>query len=214
MMKQGELHESGNVNADVQILARQTLTDVVNMTQKVKQAIGTKRLQTAAQVAEFLRVIVGSDVSRVAAGGGYYCQTCWTQPKHDMHWTVSTGHGKLSGWWCGPKGHAYCKRRMAGVITFTDKEEPSESFVLNTKMAEGKVANMISAMKVVNMIRNGEFQLSDEDVRKMGGLGPAIKVLLTKDSEGRIKKTGQLESWIQSLETGWDFEKILPDRPE
>ena len=67
-MQQGEVHEQGDVNADVYLLARQTLTDVVNMTLKVKQAIGSKRLQTAAQVAEFLRVIVGSDVSRVRRG--------------------------------------------------------------------------------------------------------------------------------------------------
>ena len=105
MMKQEELQERGDVNADVHLLAQQTLTDVVNMTLMVKKVIGKKRLQTAARVAEFLRVIVGSDVSRVAAGGGYYCQTCWTQPKHDMRWTVSTGHGKLSGWWCGYEGY-------------------------------------------------------------------------------------------------------------
>ena len=39
MMQQGEDHEQGDVNADVYLLARQTVTDVVNMTLMVKQAI-------------------------------------------------------------------------------------------------------------------------------------------------------------------------------
>ena len=204
-MQQGDDHEMGDVRADVYLLARQTMEDVVNMSQKVKEAIGAKRLQTAAQVAEFLRVIVGSDVSRVSAGGGYYCQTCWSQPKYDTHWTVSTGHGKLSGWWCAMEGCAYCTQRMAGLITWAEKDDPSASFVMNTRMAQGKVANMISAMKIVNMVRNMEFKLSDEDVRRMGGIGRAIKALITKDCEGRLRCSGELVSWTRTVETGWDL---------
>ena len=61
------------------------------------------------KAAEFVRVIFADETTEVAAGGGYYCQTCWTQPKYDFHWTKARKCGSLSGWFCAAKGHAYDK---------------------------------------------------------------------------------------------------------
>jgi hypothetical protein len=71
---------------------------------------------------------------------------------------------------------------MAGLITFTDKSDPDASFVMNTSMPSGKVANFLASVKVVNAIRHGEFKVSDEDARKAGGLGKAIKNMIGADN--------------------------------
>ena len=42
----------------------------------------------------------------------------------------------------------------------TDKTDPKKSFVMNTRMAAGTTANMLSAIKVVNAIRMGEYKLT------------------------------------------------------
>ena len=156
------------------------------MVQACKKAFGSARLATATKTTQFLRVIFGDDKSDIAAGGGYYCQECGTQPKLDFHWTLGTKCGALSGWFC-PQGCAYATQRMAGVLTFASKDDPSGSFVMNSRMPDGGTANFLGLLKLVNLIRQGEFGLSAEDLRKAGGLGPAIKNLIGKDNEQYLR---------------------------
>ena len=152
------------------------------MVQAARKAFGMARLATATKSTEFMRVIFGDEQSDIAAGGGYYCQECGTQPKLDYHWTAGTKCGALSGWFCG-QGCAYETKRMAGILTFADKNDPGGSFVMNTRMPDGVTANLLALMKLVNLIRLGEWALSPEDLRKAGGLGPAIRNLIGKDNE-------------------------------
>ena len=72
---------------DHRLMATQTLQDVISITVSAREALGKARLTTATKATEFMRVIVGNEGSLISAGGGYYCQTCWTQPKYDYHWT-------------------------------------------------------------------------------------------------------------------------------
>ena len=156
------------------------------MVQAARKAFGKARLATATKNTEFMRVIFGDDESDIAAGGGYYCQECGAQPKLDYHWTVGTKCGALSGWFCG-HGCAYETKLMAGILTFADKNDPGGSFVMNTRMPDGVTANMLAFMKLVNLIRLGEWALTPEDLRKAGGLGPAIKNLICKDNERYLR---------------------------
>jgi hypothetical protein len=172
-----------NPEADGYLCAMQTLQDVVDMTLSARKAFGQARLATATKRIEFVRDILGNDDSQIAAGGGYYCQLCGTQPNHDNHWTVGKRCGSLSGLFCANKGCPYDTTRMAGLITFADKKDPAGSFVMNTRMPLGKIANMLDAMKLVNLIRNGENELTKEDIRRAGGLGPALKKIIGKDDE-------------------------------
>ena len=139
-----------------------------------------------------MRVILGNDDSQVAVGGGYYCQTCGAQPKLDYHWTVGSKCGSLRGWFCANEGCPYDTTRMAGLITFADKKDPAGSFAMNTRMPQGSTANMLAAMKLVNLIRNGECELTIEDIRKAGGLGQALKRIIGKDNERYSRLFGML----------------------
>ena len=128
----------------------------------------------------------------MCAGGGYYCQTCWSQPKYDFQWTVARKCGQLSGWFCAANGCPYDKKRMAGLITFNDKTNPKGSFVMNARMPSGKTANVLSAIKVVNTIRLGECAMTDEDVRRHGGLGEALKKTIGADNDRYYRYFDQL----------------------
>jgi hypothetical protein len=102
---------------DHRLMATQTLQDVISITVSARKALGKARLATATKGTEFMRVIVGNEGSQIAAGGGYYCQTCWTQPKYDYHWTLARKYGnKLSGWFCGANGCPYDSKRMPVAI--------------------------------------------------------------------------------------------------
>ena len=177
------MNNKADPKADAYMCAEMTMQNVVALTMAARKAFGRERLTTATKSCEFLRVIFGSDQTEVAAGGGYYCQTCGTQPKYDFQWTVATGCGALSGWFCPKEGCPYDTQRMAGLITFEDKKDASSSFVMNTRMAEGSTANMLSTMKLVNVIRNGECKLSNDDVRRAGGLGTALRNMIGGDNE-------------------------------
>ena len=72
---------------------------------------------------------------------------------------------------------------MAGLITFCDKTDPKASFVFTTRMPSGRVANLLSAIKLVNTIRLGECAVTDADALKAKGLGPAIKAVIAKDGD-------------------------------
>jgi hypothetical protein len=184
-----------NPDPDASLLAAQTLQDVVAITLSARQALGEARLATVTKSAEFMRVIFGGDDTEVAAGGGYYCQTCWTQPKLDLHWTLAKNCGaSLSGWFCGARGCPYDAKRMASLITFADKTDPEASFVMNTRMPTGTVANMLSAIKVINCIRMGECAVSKEDARKAGGLGNALKSMIVGDNERYFRLFGKLRA--------------------
>ena len=181
-----------NPKADVCLCAAQTLQNVVDLTMSARKAFGHARLTTATKSTEFMRVILGTDDTEVAAGGGFYCQECVTQPKNDYHWTVGRKCGSLSGWFCANQGCPYDTKRMAGLITFADKKDPAGSFVMNTRMPQGSTANMLAAMKLVNLIRNGECELTTEDIRKAGGLGHALKKIIGKDNERYSRLFGML----------------------
>ena len=83
--------------------------------------------------AEIMRILFVDDQAEVAAGVGYYCQTCSTQPKYDYQWTKA--QGQLFGANCG---EAYDVSRMARLFTFVDKSNPDGSFVMNTKRLIGR----------------------------------------------------------------------------
>lgn len=165
------------------ISARHTITDVLRMVGMARKAIGKARLDTVSKSYELLRIISGDDASAVAIGGGYYCQECKTQPKNDFHWTKVRNCGNLSGWFCANKGCAYDHKRRAGLSTFVDKKDPAASFVLNTKMPTGEAASMLSAVKIVNLIRTGEFPESIVDVAKAGSPGIAIKAIIQDEGD-------------------------------
>ena len=148
-----------------------------------RRAFGKARLTTATKSTDFMRVILGHDDSQVAVGGGFYCQECVTQPRNDYHWTVASKCGSLSGWFCANKGCPYDTKRMAGLITFADKEDPANSFVMNTRMPQGSTANILAAIKLVNLIRNGECELTTEDISRAGGLGQALKRIIGMDND-------------------------------
>ena len=56
--------------------------------------------------------------------------------------------------------------KMRGLITYADKEDPTQSFVMNTKMPTGSVASFMSACKLVNTIRLGECKLTDQEIKR------------------------------------------------
>ena len=177
---------------DAALCAVQTMHDVVALIQSARRAFGKARLTTATKSTEFMRTICGDDDSEIAAGGGYYCQACGTQPKLDYHWTVGLRCGSLSGWFCANEGCPYDTERMAGLITFADKNDAAGSFVMNTRMPGGSLANMLAAMKLVNLIRIGECALTREDLRKAGGLGPALRSMIGNDNERYSRLFGKL----------------------
>ena len=113
------------------------MQDVISITLSARKTPGTARLATVTKTAEFMRVILGDEQTQVSAGEGYYCQSCYTQPKYDYHWPRARKCGALSGWFCAANGCAYDQKRMAGLITFCDKNDPNNSFVLNTRMPSG-----------------------------------------------------------------------------
>ena len=180
MLNQGK---ESDPSTDLGLATQQTLRDVVNLTLSARKALGAARLATVTKSAEFIRVIFGNESTLVAAGGGYYCQKCMIQPKYDYHWTKAKGVGKLSGWFCGAQGCPYDTSRMAGLITFTDKTNPEKSFVMNTRMAKGTIANMLSTIKVVNAIRMGECRLTPADVERASGIGRALKNMIGCDND-------------------------------
>jgi hypothetical protein len=185
-------HKCADPCKDLKLLAASTLEDVVRLSRAARQALGKARLATVTKSAEFMRVIFGDETTEVAAGGGYYCQTCGTQPKYDYQWTKAKCCGRLSGWFCAYCGHAYDLSRMSGLITFAVKSDPNASFVINTKMPGGTVANILSAIKVVNLIRMGEFPVTKEDVERADGLGNAIKTMIASDNDRYCRLFDQL----------------------
>ena len=77
------------------------MQEVVDLTNAAHNALRKARLATLTKGGEFMRVIIGDDHTEVAAGGGYYCQACFTQPKFDYHWTEAIG--------CGSKRLVLCQ---------------------------------------------------------------------------------------------------------
>jgi hypothetical protein len=55
---------------DSALIASQTLQDVLSVTLSARKALGKARLNSATRATEFMRVIVGSETSQIAAGGG------------------------------------------------------------------------------------------------------------------------------------------------
>ena len=100
--------------------------------------------------------------------------------------------GSLSGWFCANKGCPYDTARMAGLLTFADKNDPAGSFVMNTRMPDGTTANMLAAIKLVNMIRLGECAFISKDIRRAGGLGLALKSMIGNDNERYSPLFGKL----------------------
>jgi hypothetical protein len=98
----------------------------------------------------------------------------------------------LSGWFCGAKGCPYDAKRMPGLITFADKTDPTNAFVMNTRMPKGTTANMLAAIKLINCIRMGECNVSAEDARKKGGIGAALKDMITDDNNRYFRLFEQL----------------------
>jgi hypothetical protein len=103
---------------------------------------------------------------------------------------------------------------MAGLITFADKEDPSNDFVINSRMpTKGTTANMLAAIKIVNCIRMGECKVSDEDARRKGGIGNALKEMIHGDNERyfrlfeKLRKTAKAAN-LTAPNTG---ELHLPD---
>ena len=158
------------------------------------KAWGKAKLATVTKACDFVRMVVGNEDSEVAVGGGYYCQDCYTQPKNDFNWTVGKKCGVLSGWFCPHKGCPYDKKRMAGLVTFADKKQPENSFVMNTRMPHGTTANLLAVMKLVNLIRNGECAFTAEDISKAGGLGKALKKIIGADNEQYYRSFGLLRA--------------------
>ena len=99
-MRQGLIPTSPDATSDLAVLTSQILQDVIDLTNSARKALGKARLTTLTKGAEFMRVIFGDGHTEVAAGGGYYCQACLTQPKYDYHWTKAIGCAALSGWFC------------------------------------------------------------------------------------------------------------------
>ena len=81
------------------------------------------------------------------------------------------------------EGHPYDKSRMTGLLTYQDKTDPENSFVLNTRMPSGKTANMLAAIKFVNAVRMGEVKFTAEDIRRAEGLGVMIRDMISSDNE-------------------------------
>ena len=50
-------------------------------------------------------------------------------------------------------------------------------------MPSGTLQNMHAAINVVNAIRLGECKLTDEDIRRAGGLGTAMKNMISDDND-------------------------------
>ena len=69
------------------------------------------------------------------------------------------------------------------MLTFVDKSNPAASFVMNTRMPNGNVANMLSTLKLTNAIRLSECAVTEEGAIKAGGIGPAIKNMNTSVNE-------------------------------
>ena len=91
-------------------------------------------------------------------------------------------------------GCPYDKQRMAGLLTFSDKTNPKGSFVMNTRMPTGKTANLLSAMKLINAIRLGECKVTEEDVRRAGDLGKALKSIVGLDNDRYYRLFTKLRS--------------------
>ena len=89
---------------------------------------------------------------------------------------------------------------MTGLITFEDKSDPKASFVLNTRMPLRKIANLLSAIKIINAIRHGECPLSDAEIRRAAGLGPAIKQMIALDNERYYRLFGQLRAVVTTAQ--------------
>ena len=166
MCRGNQIPDDLNPGQDVILVAKQTLQDALSMTLAARRAYGASRLLVAGKACEFIRMVTGGDETEICIAGGYYCQDCQTQPVHDFKWWLCENTGELGGWFCAANGCAYDKGRMAGLISFVDKKDKEQSFVVKTRMPSGKTGNLFSAIKVVNMIRLGEFPFSDEDIRR------------------------------------------------
>ena len=179
-------------------MAKQTLQDVVSMTLAARKAYGASTMLVATKACEFIRMVTGGDDTEICIAGGYYCQDCETQPVHDFKWWSCENTGELDGMFCAANGCAYDKGRMAGLIAFADKQNPEKSFVVKTRMPSGKTANLLSAIKLVNMIRLGEFPFSDEETRRHGGIGEAIKSFIAEDNERYYRNFDMLRGVAKS----------------
>ena len=111
------------------------------------------------------------------------CENCGTQVKLDYHWTKATGAGKCSDWFCGACGAPYDKSRMAGQLVFADKRDPAASFVVKARMPSGTTQNVLSAIRLANLVRIGECRVTDEDVKRHGTLGKAFRAVIEFDNE-------------------------------
>ena len=95
----------------------------------------------------------------------------------------------------------------------TDKTDPKKSFVMNTRMPAGTTANVLSAIKVVDVILTGECKLTADDVRRAGGIGRALKNMIGCDN-GRYYRLFDMLRRVQSeaILTHPDIDKSkLPD---
>ena len=50
-------------------------------------------------------------------------------------------------------------------------------------MPSGRVANLLAAIKLINGFRLGECKVTEEDIRRAGGLGQAIKDIIAADND-------------------------------
>ena len=94
---------------------------------------------------------------------------------------------------------------MAGLITFNDKTNPDGSFVMNTRMPSGTTANLLSAIKVISYIRLGECAVTDDDARRFGSLGEALKRAIGADNDRYYRCFDQLR------EVATDAYMTMPD---
>ena len=183
-------------DTEAKLLARSKAMDVVAIVRSAQKAWGEARLTTATSAGEFLRMMVGDERTKIRAGGGYFCEKCMKQTRYDFHWTKATGTGSLSDWFCGPCGAPYDKTRMAGVLTFADVKEPDNSFVVRTRMPSGTVANFRTAISLANLIRQGECNVSDDDVKRYGSLGMAFRAAISSDNDRYYRSFDQLREVV------------------
>ena len=111
MIRNNNKVANASIHGELSRFLNQTLTDVVTLTLSARKALGEARLTTLTKSTEFMRMIFGDETTQVAAGGGYYCQDCFTQPKYDFHWSKAINCGKLGGWFCGAHGPFFKKNK-------------------------------------------------------------------------------------------------------
>ena len=146
---------------------------------------------------EFARCVYGTPGTACQVIIAYLCQECGHLPYHDYDYFVVKKAGKLSGWFCAYCRGQYDRSKMQGLLSVIDRTATKNSVVVRICMPSGRMANVVSLMKMINCMRTGNFTITEEAMTSLQHLATNLRTIIARDNRmaaAGLKQIGATET--------------------